>query len=321
MTLNQLRVFQAVSNYLSITRASEALRISEPSVFQQVKSLESWFGTKLYRKVGRAIELTRQGRAIQSDVKEVLLKLEELGSRFKPLKSGATAAPLIIGGSHCPSASFLPRLIAAFKKEHPLTQVILRTKSSRGIERFVLESEAEIGLVTSPSNAPALHTIRYRPEEVVSFIAAKHPLTKKTKLTMAEVARYPLIIRNSETAKGANYLAQLVATGLKLNILMECESAEGIKQGVMKGTGLGFLYRNHLASEIKRGELKIVKIIGLEKVDSYSYIIYRKDKILSPHAQSFLDLLLKLRDRKTPGTPRVGRLTLQTTKSSEARQL
>ena len=102
--------------HLSITRASEALRISEPSVFQQVKSLEEWFGAKLYRKVGRAIELTREGRAIQSDIKEVVLKLEQLGSRFKPLKSGAAVAPLIIGGSHCPSASFLPAAIAAFKK-------------------------------------------------------------------------------------------------------------------------------------------------------------------------------------------------------------
>jgi DNA-binding transcriptional LysR family regulator len=181
MTFNQLRVFQAVSTHSSMARASEALGISEPSVFQQVKSLEDWFGAKLYRKVGRAIELTREGRAIQNDIKEVLLKLEQLGSRFKPLKSDTSAAPVIIGGAHCPSASFLPAAITAFKKDHPLTHVILRTKSSREIERMVLNSTVEVGLVTNPSNSPALHIIRYRPEKSVSFIAAKHPLAKKTR--------------------------------------------------------------------------------------------------------------------------------------------
>ncbi|HEY6184864.1 MAG TPA: LysR family transcriptional regulator, partial [Terriglobales bacterium] len=188
MTLNQLKVFQAVSTYLSITRASEALRISEPSVFQQVKSLEDWFGAKLYRKVGRTIELTREGRAIQSDIKEVLLKLEQLGGRFKPRARSAASAPLIVGGSHGPSAAFLPGAIALFKKTHPLAQVIMRTKTSRVIEKFVLESQAEIAVVTSPSHAPGLHAIRYRPEKFVSFIAARHPLAKRSRLTIAEVA-------------------------------------------------------------------------------------------------------------------------------------
>ena len=299
MTVNQLRVFQAVSTHSSMARASEALGISEPSVFQQIKSLEEWFGAKLYRKVGRAIELTREGRAIQNDIKEVLLKLEQLGSRFKPRKGDTCAAPLIIGGAHCPSASFLPAAITAFKKEHPLTQVILRTKSSREIERMVLNSKVEVGLVTSPSNSPALHTIRYRPEKSVGFIAARHPLAKKTTLTMAEVARCPLIIRRAESGKGAHYVAQMASKGLKPNILMECERAETIKQAVMQGLGLGFLYRAHLATELKRGELKIVKIIGLRTVDAHSYIVYRKDAILSPHAQDFLNLLLRIRERKT----------------------
>lgn len=300
MTLNQLKVFQAVATHLSITRASEALRISEPSVFQQVKSLEDWFGTKLYRKVGRAIELTSEGRAIQHEIKDVLVKLEKLSGRFKPLADDSTAAPLLIGGSHGPSAAFLPSSIAIFKKSHPRAQVIMRTKTSRVIEKFVLDSETEIAVVTSPSNSPALHTIRYRPEKFVSFIAVKHPLAKRSKLTMADVARCPLIIKRNETAKVTDYLTQMESTGLKPNILMECESAEAIKQAVMNGLGLGFLYRDHVATEIKRGELKLVRINGFKKVDVYSYIVYRKDKPLSPHAQDFLDLLLKMRKRQKP---------------------
>ncbi len=298
MTLNQLKVFQAVATYLSITRASEALRISEPSVFQQVKSLEDWFGAKLYRKVGRAIELTREGRAIQNDIREVLLKVEKLAGRFKQASS-SVSAPLVIGGSHAPSAAFLPSVIALFKKTHPVAQVVMRTKTSRVIEKFILDGEAEIAVVTNPSNSPVLHTIRYRPERFVSFIGARHPLAKRPILTMADVARCPIIIKKSDTAKGGNYIAQIESKGLSPNVLMECESAEAIKRAVLNGLGLGFLYRDHVAAEIQRGDLKIVRIRGLKKIDTSSHLVYRKDKPLSPHAQDFLDLLLKLRERQT----------------------
>ena len=63
MTLHQLKVFLAVSRHSSITKASQELHISEPSVHQQVKSLQMNFSRNLYHKVGRVIEITSDGRA------------------------------------------------------------------------------------------------------------------------------------------------------------------------------------------------------------------------------------------------------------------
>jgi LysR family transcriptional regulator, transcriptional activator of the cysJI operon len=78
MTLHQLRIFQVVSHHLNITKASKELRISQPSVFKQVKSLEESYRTKLYRKIGRGIELTEQGRLFQGEVEEILRRVESL---------------------------------------------------------------------------------------------------------------------------------------------------------------------------------------------------------------------------------------------------
>ena len=66
MTLHQLRIFHVVSRHLNITKASAELHISQPSVFQQIKSLEESCGLRLYRKVGRGIELTADGLKLQS---------------------------------------------------------------------------------------------------------------------------------------------------------------------------------------------------------------------------------------------------------------
>jgi DNA-binding transcriptional LysR family regulator len=67
-----------------------------------------------------------------------------------------------------------PSLLARFKEPH--TQIIFRTKSSRGIEKLVLQSQAEIGVITNPSNSRLLRLLPCREENIVVVVSAKHPL-------------------------------------------------------------------------------------------------------------------------------------------------
>jgi len=298
MTLNQLKVFEAVSRYLNITRASEALHVSEPSVFQQVRSLEETFGIKLYRKIGRGIELTQEGLLFQADVREILLRIERLGRKSDFGPSLHTTELLVVGGTSGPSVSLLPSLAAVLKKNHPFAHITLRIDRSPVIESLVLKSQIEIGVITYPSNSPLLHVEPYRTEKFVAFASAKHPLSQKKKLTLADFARGPLIVR--EKAVGSNtweILAQLERQGYKLNVFLECESAETVKIATMKGLGLGILWRDRLKAEIKRGDVKIVEIPELGKMEAQTFIVYHKERPLSPSAQDFLDLLHQSRQR------------------------
>jgi LysR family transcriptional regulator, hydrogen peroxide-inducible genes activator len=289
MNVNQIRIFEAVSRYLNMTRAAESLDISEPSVFQQVKSLEEYCGVRLYRRVGRQIELTREGRLVQADLREILLRVERLGQRFKRSTAYAEGGSLIVGGSHGPSVSLLPSLLVKFKESHPNAQVVLRTKSTRNVERLILQAQVQIGLVTNPSSSPTLHTIPYRQEKIVIVVSVSHPLARKNELTLAELAQGPLIVKESRAAKSCELLKQLEDQGWQPNILMECESAEAIKTAAVKGQGLGILYQDHV--QVRRGQLKIVKVPGLRRIESQTFIIYLKEKPLSQNARDFLALL------------------------------
>jgi DNA-binding transcriptional LysR family regulator len=281
MTLHQLKVFDAVASCLNMTRASESLNITEPSVFQQVKSLEEACGVRLYRKVGRQIELTREGRLVHADAREILLRVEKLLQRCVAAAVSAHGGSLIVGGSHGPSVALMPSLLATFKESHPHTQIVFRTKSSRGVEQLILDAQIEIGLITNPSKSDLLHIVPYRQENVLTVVSAKHPLAKKAELSLAEVARCPLIIRKEKEGRTSDILRQIENQGLQPNILMECDSGEAIKIAAMKGMGLGILYQDHVDAEIKSGKLKIIRIAGLKRIHSKSFIIYRKDKPLS----------------------------------------
>jgi len=293
MTLNQLKVFDAVASHLNMTRASEALNITEPSVFKQVKAVEKYCGVRLYRRVGRQIELTREGRIVQADVRAVLFRVDRIRQRFKLAPRSADGGSLHVGASHGPSVAVIPFFLAAFNESHPRTQIVFRTMSSRGVEEWVAESEGAIGLITNPSKSPLLHAVPYRQENIVTVVSAKHPLAKKNEASLAEVAQGPLIIRKATEGWTSEIIKQIEHHGFQINILMECDSGEAIKTAAMKGLGLGILFEDHVQSQLKSGELKIVKVAGLKRIKSKSFIVYRKDKPLSQDALDFLALLSK----------------------------
>ena len=117
MTLHQLRIFDVVSRHLNITKASAELHLSQPSVFQQIKSLEESCGVKLYRKAKRGVVLTPEGEKLRSEAQEILQRMQTLEGKFGVAHILSAPAPLRVGGSHVPSKSILPACLTAFKQE------------------------------------------------------------------------------------------------------------------------------------------------------------------------------------------------------------
>ncbi len=178
MTLHQLRVFLAVAKHSSITRASEELNISQPSVYQQIKSLQTNFPRSLYRKVGRVIEITSVGRAFYAKANEIVQKAEEMERKFGQPPAASSARQLRVGGSHVLSASILAPMVATFKARYPDVQIEFRTKSGPFIERLVLAEKIDLGLVVNAGSSSLLVVEPFRYEEMVVIVSKQHALSK-----------------------------------------------------------------------------------------------------------------------------------------------
>lgn len=259
------------------------------------KLLEEEYGVKLYEKDGRGIRLAREGRACLRAMDPILSQVETLKSKFGSVDTDRALGSLKIGGTHSPSVSFLPILSVIFMETHPQVEIILRTDASRGIERLVLNGEAEIGVITKPSDDPSLIVEPFRQEKLVVFGSTRHPLAKNEKLTLAELAEIPLvIIRRGKESEGrvSKMIRRLEEQGHKLNIALYCESPEAAKAAVRSGMGLGILRHEIVEPEIKKGDLKVIKVAEL-KMTVDTYVIYHKGRSLSPYARDFLTLLHK----------------------------
>jgi DNA-binding transcriptional LysR family regulator len=162
------------------------------------------------------------------------------------------------------------------------------------MEQMVRQSEIELAVTTTHSDSPSLIYERCRQEELVFLACPTHRLTKRQP-TMAELAQASLIVFEEGNVEGvASILKKLEQRGLRLNIVMRCESAEAVKNAVKAGAGIGLLYRDAVRSEIDRGELKVIRFPGIEMCTE-SFIIYHGERALSADAKDFLALLHKSR--------------------------
>ena len=285
MTLHQLRILECVVRHLNITKASVALHISQPSVSQQLKLLEEEFGTRFFMRLNQGVELTAEGDEFFNAIQPLLTEAEHLEKRFKSSSRENDTTPLIVGGSHNVSVNVLPKLLMAFKERHPSVQFILETNESHKIETRLLNSEAEIALITNPSHRAELMYESYEEMELVAFCLPTNPLARK-KLTLKELAECPLVLRG-----GGRLEKVLTNLGYRMNVVLRCEASTTVKAAVRMGMGVGILYRNAIASRVAKGNLKIINVPELKEMGIKSFVVYDKRKPLAPMAQEFLQIL------------------------------
>ncbi len=295
MLLDRIELFVTVAKHHNLGKTARAMHVSASSVCQRLKSLENDFGVKLYKKNKEGIELTGAGHTLLTRGSEVLSQLDTLRKTLNENASEA-ARSLIVGGTYSPSVKYLPAAIAAFQKTHPDLKVTFLTSDRAGVEKWVQNSAVDIAIIQSPSESFDCEMEHFAVDNLTFFAHPTHPLAKKKKLDLEDLAQNPLVIREGT---GATYkmLEQLTRRGLTLNVTLRCVSPEAVKAAVRRKMGLGVLFYNLIEEDIKRKDLKSLKFPGLPKLVASSYIVYSKNKPLSYVAKDFLTLL---RSMKTP---------------------
>ena len=119
MTLNQFSSFAAVAKHLNMTQAAAELRVSQPSITQQLKQLEEHHGIQLYRRVSKGVEITEAGEAFLRKIMPILEQVVKLENDFTPATPKPEVQTLSIGGTFSSSGSCCRRCWRAYKIASP----------------------------------------------------------------------------------------------------------------------------------------------------------------------------------------------------------
>jgi DNA-binding transcriptional LysR family regulator len=289
LNLNQLRVFYHAAKLESFTAASKKLYITQPAVTAQIKVFEEVCNLKLFKKKGRRIYLTDEGKTLYTYARKIFdyeKEIEDAIEDMRELKRGI----LRLGTTKAYARYFMPFLLSSFHEAYPHIKIHLDEGSSLDMTRSLLEIKNEIAIIAKTEDHPDVTFLPFSQEEVVLIAAPRHPLARRGTVTFQDLAKEPIIMKEigSGTRKLVNEL--FAGNGRTPDILMETSNTEFIKQLVQRGDGVSFLVREAVAMEIQEKKLCSVPLEGYQIFLDVS-IAYLKNQHLSPPARAFLDIL------------------------------
>lgn len=298
LNLNQLRVFYCVAKNQSFTKAANELFITQPAVTAQVKLFEEVCELKFFKKKGRGICLTDEGQALYNHACQLFeyeKQIEGAIDDLRKLKQGV----LRIGTTKTYVRHLMPHLMRQFHEKYPEIKIFLDEGSSLSMMHSLLELKNEIAIITKIEDHADIAFIHFSNEELIPILSPNHPLASKPAVTLEELAREQIIIRErgSGTRKFTNILFE--RHGCTPNILMETGNSDFIKQLVARGDGISFLVRESVKADLAQQRLVTVPLKG-EKVYLDARVAYLKKQPLSLSAKAFLSVLEELTPEGRP---------------------
>ena len=292
INFNQLRVFYHAAKYQNFTIAAKKLFVTQPAVTAQLKLLEEFCGLKLFKRKGRKIYLTDEGKTLYIYARKIFeyeKEIEHAIDDMKELKRGV----LRLGTTKTYARYFMPFLMTTFHESYSNIKINLDEGSSLDMIRSLLDLRNEVAVIAKAEDNPDVCFIPFSQEELVVILAPDHHLAQKKIVSFRELGEEPIIMKEvgSGTRRLVNELFSI--NHCAPDILMETSNTEFIKQLVQRGEGVSFLVREAVALELREGKLATVPLEGGKIVLDVS-IAYLKNQHFSRPAQAFLDILKKL---------------------------
>jgi DNA-binding transcriptional LysR family regulator len=293
LNFNQFRIFYYAAKNLNFTAAANELFITQPAVTVQIKSFEEFCNLKLFKKKGRKIYLTDEGRSLYQYAIKIFKfekEIEAVIDDMRELKRGV----LSLGTTKAYARYFMPLMITTFHQNYPHIQIQLNEGSSLDMIHGLLSFKIEVAIIAKAEDNPDVHFFPFSREEMALIVSRRHPLVRKKSVSFADLAAEPFIMK--EKGSGTRKLVEELFETERCtpNILMETSNTEFIKQLVQRGEGISFVVKEAVAQELKEKKLATVPLKG-SKVYLDVSIAYLKEQVLSPSARAFVDTLIGLK--------------------------
>lgn len=295
-SLRQLEIFVAISRAENVSRAAEALSLSQSATSTALSEFEKQFDLQLFDRVGKSLRINETGQLLLPHAVELLDRAKEIENL---LRGHAGFGHMKIGATLTVGNYLATILVARFLQEHPESRIQLQVHNTSTIVQQISNHELDLGLIEGDCNHPNIEVRPWVADELVIFSAPGHPLASARKVSMTDLLNEQWILREKGSGTRATFDRAFHNHHSELKIRLELEHTEAIKRAVESGLGIGCISRLALKDAFRRGSLVAIPTPELD-LGRFFYFLLHKQKYQTTGIREFLDLCLRL----TEGIPR-----------------
>ncbi|MCF0233485.1 MAG: LysR family transcriptional regulator [Thermoguttaceae bacterium] len=288
MNIETFRIFCDVAHYQSFSRGAEANNVSQSAATQSIRRLESQLGVTLIDRAKRPFLLTNEGRVCYEGFREILESYDAVVARVHSLRNEGGA--IRVAAIYSVGLHDMSKCMQDFIKECPKSKIRLEFLHPAKVYHAVLNSETDFGVVSYPSTSPEIDVIPLRSEEMALVTPPNSPLAGRKEVSLDEVQNLDFVAFDRELPIRKEIDRWFRQRGVRVNVVMEFDNIETIKQAIEVGVGASILPTPTVRAEIDGGKMAVTKLESLNLTRPIG-VIFRRRKALSPAAARFIEML------------------------------
>ncbi|AXG75018.1 LysR family transcriptional regulator [Flavobacterium arcticum] len=273
----RLKVFYTVAKRLNFTKAAAELFITQPAVTKHIHELEKQFGVKLFERNGSRISLTPAGELLLQHATKIFAAYRDMDYEMASL-SHRYSGMFRIGASTTIAQYVLPSILAQFNKRYADIRLEMGISNTEQVEQALAADTIDLGVIEGHTKNNLFKYTRFIKDELVLVVKAGHPLVRKQAITINELVKQPLLLREpgSGTLEVLSHALKPKGISLSdLNIEMQLGSTESMKLYIQNADVAAFLSVHSIFHELQQNRFSIIDVNGLS-IERYFYFIQKK---------------------------------------------
>ncbi|MGK0405642.1 MAG: DNA-binding transcriptional LysR family regulator [Oleispira sp.] len=287
-TLRQLEVFIAIAHQQNVSKAAQALNLSQSAASSALKELEQQFDAQLFDRIGKRLQLNEQGRMIRPKAESLLAQASDLE---QTLLKHADAGHLKVGATLSIGNYLAVNIMADMMKQQPNAHISLEVANTASISQKVLNFDLDIGLIEGELQHTDLEVLPWRDDELAVFCSPDHLIAQKKVITDEDLIQAQWILR--EAGSGTRQAFERAMHGILPNLMVahELQHTEAIKRAVEANLGIGCLSQITLEDAFNRGSLIRIPVPHRDFQRQFYFILHRQ-KFRSAGIEQWMALCL-----------------------------
>ncbi|WP_029487691.1 LysR family transcriptional regulator [Candidatus Epulonipiscium viviparus] len=297
MDFKELNYVLAVAKFQNITKASQYLFISQPSLSKYIKNLEESLGTKLFNRLGNRFTLTYAGEYYIESAKEIISIKNRLDQQLVDIAL-FDKGKLNIGIPPTRGSYLFPLILPIFNQKYPNVEINTSDNTTKQLENALISGELDIAVLTTPITNPFIEYEFIKPDYITLVISADHVhadkgvLSSKFKYPWIDINYFnedPFILASNTQRIGQIAFKTLNSLNFNPITIYHIENFITTLNLVDVNSGVCFMSEFHL-KHLSKGNL-VQFSVGTKDLSYDVVVAYRKGSYLSAHTREIINII------------------------------